>query len=40
VDYRPLLKKAAEFETKLKGLMSKKQKTVDMAKEKELNYLG
>ncbi|MBU0929786.1 MAG: PAC2 family protein [Nanoarchaeota archaeon] len=40
VDYKPLLKKAAEFEGKLKDIMSKGKKSMQMAKEKELSYMG
>src|SRR3989344_121198 len=40
VDYKPLLKKAEEFETKLKGMMEKGKKSVQLAKEKEVNYMG
>lgn len=40
VDYKPLIKKAEEFEDKLKGLM-KGAKTAQTKKEKkELNYMG
>jgi len=40
VDYKPLLKKAEEFEGKLKGMMEKGKKSVQLAKEKEVNYMG
>lgn len=40
VDYKPLLKKAQEFEGKLKGIMQKGKKTLELQKDKELNYLG
>jgi len=42
VDYRPLLKKAEEFETKVKDLVAKSKDAVVKNKEHKdaLNYLG
>lgn len=42
IDYKPLLKKAEEFEGKVKKLLEQSQKTVDLKakKEEDLNYLG
>lgn len=42
IDYKPLLKKAAEFEEKLKGIISKTQEAVDIKKGKDLQtpYFG
>jgi uncharacterized protein (TIGR00161 family) len=40
IDYKPLLKRAEEFETKIKGMMEKGKKSVQLAKEKEVNYMG
>jgi len=40
IDYKPLLKKAEEFEGKLKKLMEHSKKSVDLKKEKDLDYFG
>lgn len=40
VDYKPLLKKAAEFENKVKGLMEKSKEATNIKEKKELSYLG
>jgi len=40
VDPKPLLKKAAEFEDKIKGLITKGKEATDMKEKKELTYLG
>ncbi len=40
VDYKPLLKKATEFETKVKGLIDKSKKVTVMRDKKDLSYLG
>jgi uncharacterized protein len=40
VDYKPLLKKAEEFEGKLKGLMKQSQDASKMKDKKELSYFG
>ena len=40
VDYRPLLKKAELFESKLKGLLKKGQVATNAKDKKELSYLG
>ena len=40
VDYQPLLKKADEFESKLKGLMEKTKTATDQKERKELDYFG
>lgn len=42
IDYKPLLKKAEEFEGKVKKLLEQTQKTADLKskKEEDLNYLG
>ena len=40
VDYKPLLRKAVGFETKIKGLMKNTQKVVKVKDKKELSYMG
>ncbi len=40
VDYKPLLKKAEEFESKLKELMDKSRDSVNQKTKKELDYFG
>jgi predicted ATP-grasp superfamily ATP-dependent carboligase len=40
VDYRPLIKKAEEFEKKLQDVMSKGNNAAKLKKQKELSYLG
>ena len=40
VDYKPLLKKAEEFETKLKGLLERSRDSVNQKTKKELDYFG
>ncbi len=42
IDYKPLIKKAEDFENKVKGLLDNSKNAVDMKREKEedLNYLG
>jgi len=40
VDYKPLIKKAIEFESKLKGLMQKGKIATKNKQRKELTYLG
>ncbi|MBI4158826.1 proteasome assembly chaperone family protein [Candidatus Woesearchaeota archaeon] len=40
VDYKPLLKKAAEFETKLKDIVDKSKIATDQKEKKELDYFG
>lgn len=40
VDPKPLMKKAEEFETKIKGLMEKGKNASEMKEKKELTYLG
>ncbi len=40
IDYKPLLKKAEQFEKKLAGLIEQSQTTSVQQKEKELSYLG
>ena len=40
VDYKPLLKKAAEFEEKLKDLVDKSKVATDQKEKKELDYFG
>ena len=40
VDYKPLLKQAEKFESKLKELLSKSQKISDEQKKKKLSYVG
>lgn len=40
VDYKPLIKTAEEFESKLKNLMSQAKKTAEHKEKKEVSYLG
>ena len=40
VDYKPLVKTAEEFESKLKDLIMKAKKATNMKEEKEAGYLG
>ncbi|MBS3153250.1 proteasome assembly chaperone family protein [Candidatus Woesearchaeota archaeon] len=40
IDYKPLLKKAEEFEAKLKGLVEKSRNATDQKAKKELDYFG
>ncbi len=40
VDYKPLLKKAAEFEEKLKNIVDKSKVASDQKEKKELDYFG
>lgn len=40
VDYKPLLEKAAKFESKIKGLMEKREQLTANKEKKELTYLG
>lgn len=40
VDYKPLLKKAAEFEEKLKDIVDKSKVATDQKEKKELDYFG
>ena len=40
VDYQPLLQQAAQFEEKLKSLMTKSQKMIDAQDKKSMDYLG
>jgi len=40
VDPKPLMKQAAEFEKKLKGIMSKTRKAEEVSEEKKLSYVG
>jgi uncharacterized protein len=40
VDYHPLLKKAEEFEDKLKGILDKSKKAGEVKAKKDLAYLG
>ena len=40
VDYKPLLKQAEKFETKLKELLGKGQKIAEAQKKKRLSYVG
>jgi len=40
VDYTPLLKKAQEFESKVKGILSQGKSAVKIRQRKELTYLG
>lgn len=40
IDYKPLIKKAIEFESKLKGLMQKGKVATKDKQRKELTYLG
>jgi uncharacterized protein len=40
VDYKPLIRRAEEFEEKLKGLMWRSKKTTDLQEKKRLDYFG
>lgn len=40
VDYKPLIKKAEQFEAKIKGLVSKGKDAMEQKQEKELSYFG
>lgn len=40
VDYKPLLKAAEKFESALKEIINKGQKTADQQKRKDISYLG
>lgn len=40
VDYKPLVKKADEFESKLKGLVTQAKEATDQKQKKELDYFG
>ena len=40
VDYKPLMKKADEFESKLKGLVTQAKEATDQKTKKELDYFG
>jgi uncharacterized protein (TIGR00161 family) len=40
IDYKPLLKKAEEFESKVKGIISKSKNAVDQKDKKALDYFG
>ncbi|MEK6820515.1 MAG: PAC2 family protein [Nanoarchaeota archaeon] len=40
VDYKPLLKTAAEFESRLKEMLTQTRKTVEQKQKKEESYLG
>ncbi|MFH2028888.1 MAG: PAC2 family protein [Nanoarchaeota archaeon] len=40
VDYKPLLKQAEKFETKLQGLLEKSQQAQEMSDKKKLSYVG
>ena len=40
VDYKPLIKKAEEFESKLKGILSKTQSAASSAEKKRQTYFG
>jgi len=40
IDYKPLLQKAEQFETKLKSLMEQQTKAKEQKERKDLNYLG
>ena len=40
VDYKPLIKKAEEFESKLKGILSKTQRAASSAEKKRQTYFG
>jgi len=40
VDYKPLIKKAENFEEKLKGLMEQGKLATDMQEQKQVNYFG
>jgi len=40
IDYKPLLAKAEQFETKLKGIMEQQTKSQEQKERKELSYFG
>ncbi len=40
IDYKPIIKKADEFETKLKGLLEQNKVAIQHKKNKELSYFG
>ncbi|MBS3118824.1 proteasome assembly chaperone family protein [Candidatus Woesearchaeota archaeon] len=40
VDYKPLLKQAEIFESKLKGMFEKSKEATDLQEKKKLNYVG
>jgi len=40
VDYQPLIKKAEEFENKLRHILTEGRKASELKKEKDLNYVG
>lgn len=40
VDYKPLLKQAAEFEAKLRMMMEQSQKAKEMKEKKDITYVG
>ncbi len=40
VDYMPLVKKAEEFEGRIKKIIEKSKKSAEIAKQKQLSYLG
>lgn len=40
VDYKPLLKQAEEFESKLRGMLEKAQKAKEVKEKKDISYVG
>ena len=40
IDYKPLLKIAAQFEEKFKGIMMQSEKAKDLQTKKQMNYVG
>ncbi len=40
VDYKPLLKQAAEFEQKLRGMLEQSQKAKELKEKKDITYVG
>ena len=40
VDYKPLIKKAEEFEKKLKSLLQQSKTVINKKQQKELDYFG
>ena len=40
VDYKPLIKKAEEFEERIRKIIEKSKKSAEIAKQKQLSYLG
>jgi len=40
IDYKPLLKVAAQFEEKFKGIMGQTEKAKDLQTRKQMNYVG